>query len=421
MRRWLLFWSEREFLHMGAPIKFSVIVPTRERADTLVHCLRTLIAQDYPNLDIIVSDNFSQDGTKEAVASFSDPRIKYINTGKRISMSHNWEFALNHVTEGWVMFMGDDDGLFPWALQTLNKLINEYKVEAVWSAFGSFVWPGHFEGWMEGGGSVPLTNSVKLKQSKAELNRVFTGKGLDRGLPWLYAGGAASIEVINRARDANGHFFCSQVPDIYSAVALCCATDKYLFVETPIAMSGASKHSNGTAWVRAAANEDGQPIQLLKPEGNIPFHESLVTGKSFQIIWYECYLQSWHIHKGLLGVELKDQLEIALQSAPPSEAKNIQEQCRMIAVKNGLSISDKGAGWRYRIRRGVAFVRTVLLDIHINPKQLYVVNVYDAVMAASHIYKFMGNWFFGGKLCILIINLRRVFRRIGNMALQVIR
>ena len=95
---------------MSENIKFNVIIPTRERADTLLHCLRTIVSQNYENLDIIVSDNFSQDNTREVVESFSDPRIKYINTGKRVSMSHNWEFALHHVQGDYVTFVGDDDG-----------------------------------------------------------------------------------------------------------------------------------------------------------------------------------------------------------------------------------------------------------------------------------------------------------------------
>ena len=78
---------------------FNVIVPTRERADVLLHCLRTIVAQDYERLKIIVSDNFSQDHTEEIVRSFRDERISYLNTGARLSMSHNWEFALGHASE----------------------------------------------------------------------------------------------------------------------------------------------------------------------------------------------------------------------------------------------------------------------------------------------------------------------------------
>ena len=61
--------------------KFSVIIPTRERSDTLQSSLKTCVGQDYDNLEIIVSDNFSTDNTREVVESFDDPRIRYINTG----------------------------------------------------------------------------------------------------------------------------------------------------------------------------------------------------------------------------------------------------------------------------------------------------------------------------------------------------
>ena len=73
--------------------KFTIIIPTRERCDTLYHTIRTCLNQTYKNYEIIVSDNFSQDDTKKIVTSFDDKRITYINTGKRCSMSENFEFA----------------------------------------------------------------------------------------------------------------------------------------------------------------------------------------------------------------------------------------------------------------------------------------------------------------------------------------
>ena len=89
--------------------KITVIIPTRERCDVLEKSLQTVTTQDYDNLQIIVSDNFSNDGTEDIVRSTHDSRVKYVNTGKRLSMSHNWEFALSHVTEGWVTIIGDDE------------------------------------------------------------------------------------------------------------------------------------------------------------------------------------------------------------------------------------------------------------------------------------------------------------------------
>ena len=400
---------------MLTSIKFNVIIPTRERADTLFHCLRTVVAQDYENLSIIVSDNFSQDNTKEIVDSFADHRIKYINTGKRVSMSHNWEFALSHVMDGWVMFLGDDDGLYPWALQTLNKNIQEYNVEAVSSTFGFFLWPGHFGYSLDGHLSIPLTTSVKLKRSRREIERVFS-KGLSNTkLPWLYLGGAASIHLINRARDQNGRFFCSQIPDIYSAVALSFVVDKYLVIETPIVINGASKHSNGNAQMLPEVGNDEQPFLRFKSEDNIPFNKTLILGKSLQVILYECYLQAWHIHHGALGISLNDQLHIAIKVAPSEQLKDIQEECRMIATKNGFTFVEKVIPWKYKFRKLLSFMKRAFLDININPRQLNIVNVYDAVMASAYIYNFLQKAFCGVVLARVISFIRYSFWKIKRV------
>src|SRR5690349_14295603 len=101
--------------------KYTVVIPTRERADTLYHTLRTCVDQDYENLSILVSDNCSADNTADVVHSFRDKRIQYIKTPARLSMSANWDFALDHVTEGYVNFIGDDDGLIPGSLDIVNQ------------------------------------------------------------------------------------------------------------------------------------------------------------------------------------------------------------------------------------------------------------------------------------------------------------
>ncbi len=82
--------------------RLTVIVPTRERHDTLIWALKTCVTQDCDDLEILVSDNASVDETREVVASYDDPRIRYVNPGTRLGMSEHWEFALSHVQEGYV-------------------------------------------------------------------------------------------------------------------------------------------------------------------------------------------------------------------------------------------------------------------------------------------------------------------------------
>ena len=129
---------------MGYP-KLSVVIPTRDRADTLVHTLKTVVEQTYGNLEIIISDNASIDNTKSVIAEFSDTRIRYINTGVRVGMSENWEFALSHVTGDFVMYLGDDDGLIPNACSDVAEIINNTNFEAIVWNKSSYLWPSIIE------------------------------------------------------------------------------------------------------------------------------------------------------------------------------------------------------------------------------------------------------------------------------------
>ena len=159
---------------MNGNIKFNVIIPTRERADTLHHCLKTVVAQDYDNLNIIVSDNVSQDNTEEVVKSFRDERINYLKTDKRVSMSHNWEFALAHVDEGYVTFIGDDDALLPGAIEKLASILEDYQFDAVTSPFCLYNWPGNgltdLPTMM-----IPLNEGIEIKDSQKMLKKVLRG------------------------------------------------------------------------------------------------------------------------------------------------------------------------------------------------------------------------------------------------------
>jgi glycosyltransferase involved in cell wall biosynthesis len=323
---------------MSEYTKFNVIIPTRERADTLFYALKSISAQKYGNLEIWVSDNYSQDDTEEVVKRVGDSRIRYINTGRRISMSDNWEFALSHIKEGWAGFLGDDDGLMPDALVYLDKVISERKCEAVSCNFSNFSWPNN--GFTDRARlNVPLRKGVLVRNSSAQLKKVLLGHIPYQQLPWLYHGGFAQIDTINRARNKGGLFFCSQIPDLYSAVALSCVTTEYLYILSPIAINGASRHSTGSSQFSKLGNRI--PSEKFRSELNIPFHERLVLGKSLKILFYESYLQASHLHEDVFEVQLGEQLAIALAYAKHSVCNDVMNNCIEIAKKNGIDFSNK--------------------------------------------------------------------------------
>lgn len=182
---------------MKNQLKFTVIIPTRERADVLGPALKTVVEQDYDNLHILVSDNFSNDATRDVVESFKDPRITYINTDKLLSMSHNWEFALSQVTDGWVAFIGDDDGLLPGAIARASEIAREYGVQAIGSRNAAYTWP-NLPDQSFGKLSLSLKRGLDVFDSNAMLMEILHGKGTYSALPMLYTGGFVDFSVIAR-------------------------------------------------------------------------------------------------------------------------------------------------------------------------------------------------------------------------------
>ena len=60
----------------------SVLVPARNEEASIAACVDALLAQDYPNLEIIVLDDDSTDGTAATVLARRDPRLRLV-TGRR--------------------------------------------------------------------------------------------------------------------------------------------------------------------------------------------------------------------------------------------------------------------------------------------------------------------------------------------------
>lgn len=56
----------------------SVLVPTFNRANLLPRAVKSVLAQDFKDFEVIVLDDCSQDKTPDVVHGFGDPRVRYI-------------------------------------------------------------------------------------------------------------------------------------------------------------------------------------------------------------------------------------------------------------------------------------------------------------------------------------------------------
>lgn len=277
----------------------TILIPTRERAAVLAHSLHSAVDQDYPNLEIIVCDNASVDDTRAVVDSFECERIRYVNPGKRLSMSRNWEFGLSHVRDGWVTILGDDDAILPGAIERAMEIARATGVKAIRSDGCDYRWPSMNRS-RYGTLYVRQSTGYELRSTKIWLDKVLGAEAPYTSLPMLYNGGFIHTSVISAAREITGDFFRSMIPDVYSAMAIASVIDEYVYSYEPLAINGVSMHSSGSSFFHSVHGIDGvaSPAMKFLAEDNIPFHPDLPLMENYkppvsiQALVYEAYLQS---------------------------------------------------------------------------------------------------------------------------------
>ncbi len=106
--------------------QITIIVAVLNNADTLGRCLDSIIAQTYPNTELVVIDGGSTDGTLEILEQ-KDTEIAYWKSEPDTGIYNAWNKALDCIHGEWVCFLGADD--YFWDDRVLAAL-NPYLVEA---------------------------------------------------------------------------------------------------------------------------------------------------------------------------------------------------------------------------------------------------------------------------------------------------
>lgn len=90
--------------------KVSVIVPVYNTKLQLNRCVESLIQQTYENIEIILIDDCSNDGSREIIEKFSVlPKIKAIYNQKNLGVVETRAKGIEAATGEWISFVDSDD------------------------------------------------------------------------------------------------------------------------------------------------------------------------------------------------------------------------------------------------------------------------------------------------------------------------
>lgn len=107
----------------------SVCIPTFNGQQYIAESLKSVLGQSHSELEVIVSDHGSSDSTLDIVKSFQDHRIRIVHTPQSFSIAENWNHAVYESRGDFVKVMGQDDVLYPNALERELAVMNVHEVD----------------------------------------------------------------------------------------------------------------------------------------------------------------------------------------------------------------------------------------------------------------------------------------------------
>lgn len=106
-------------------MKFSVVIPVYNKADTICAALESVYSQTYSDYEIIIVDDGSKDNLNEAILNKLTPCVRIIhqkNSG--VSVARNT--GINNSSGDYICFLDADDLWKSNHLEELNRLIIKY-------------------------------------------------------------------------------------------------------------------------------------------------------------------------------------------------------------------------------------------------------------------------------------------------------
>jgi glycosyltransferase involved in cell wall biosynthesis len=116
-----------------APVQITVVVCTRNRGDSAVQALETIFENTYPNYEVIVVDQSTNDETELAIAPFKQyPNFRYIHS-ETIGTGRSRNIGLLNATGDIVAYTDDDCSVPPdWLEATAKIFIQHPRVALVY-------------------------------------------------------------------------------------------------------------------------------------------------------------------------------------------------------------------------------------------------------------------------------------------------
>ena len=312
--------------------EFSFLIPSKNRLKLLKFAVDSILRQDHGNFEIVISDNASEQDYSGFVDEIGDGRVVYQRVPEPISVTENWNRALEMASGDYVLMLGDDDALAPWFLSRVSKLIGTTpQPDIIYFAAYHYcypnVMPGTPAGYLadvrnsmffkdrEGPFPLPLEQAQSVAKAACDFRYLF---GFNSQHFLFRAGFLKEIAAI-------GGIFQSPFPDTFAAIVSFLRARSVMVVPEPMVIIGISPQSFGYYY----------------------FNDRQTEGYEF-------------LDNDKVSTEVRDSLRDVLLSGDANNTNwlvAVEVARRALASDIALSVNLE----RYRILQIVAFLRSIYL------------------------------------------------------------
>src|SRR5258708_1695448 len=135
---------------MSRPL-FSILLPSLNRLELLKHALASIEIQDFSDFEVVVSDNASDEPYANNLEEFAGLNVRLIRSEQPVSVTANWNVAIEAACGEYAIMLGDDDALTPGLLTWLSELIQRFdRPDVIYQMAYHYAYPGVFESQPEG-------------------------------------------------------------------------------------------------------------------------------------------------------------------------------------------------------------------------------------------------------------------------------
>lgn len=224
----------------------SIVVPTKDRYEYLKKLVDLVVSFQSEEIELVIQDN-SEDNSifTEFISEKINkhPWVKYFYDDQYLTTIQNFDRAVNNCTGDYICFIGDDDGVVR-NITRYVRWMKENNIEALRSAHSVYTWPRNckYSSYLsyEGKGK-----GIKYLSPVHELFNILNNGCLNLGrIPVLYTG-IVQKKILDKIYLDYGTYFPGVSPDIANGVVLCFYVNKYVYVDTPIVITGTSRMTGG--------------------------------------------------------------------------------------------------------------------------------------------------------------------------------